>query len=209
MAMPDWEVASELVDYQQAVERMEKRAATIRSGDARELLWLLEHEPLYTAGRSAKSEDLLASDFPVYEAARGGQYTYHGPGQRIIYTMLDLKTRMREPDVRRFVWLLEEWIIRALSRLGVKGERREGRIGIWVVQGNTENKIAAIGIKLRQWVSFHGIAINIAPELSHYRGIVPCGIQQYGVTSLKALGIHISMAEFDDIMHQEFEGLPW
>lgn len=208
-SFPEWRVERGYVPYPDAVQVMQARANAIREGEAQELLWLVEHEPLYTAGRSAKGKDLLEQRYPVYEAERGGQYTYHGPGQRVIYTMLDLKARMREPDVRRFVWLMEEWVIRSLAHFQVEGERREGRVGIWVRVGNTEKKIAALGIKLKRWVSYHGIAVNIAPDLSHYTGIVPCGISEYGVTSLQELGKAASMEAFDAVLKEEFTALPW
>lgn len=201
----EWRIADGLTDYDTAVAEMEARAAAIRQGDAPELVWLVEHPPLYTAGTSADPSDLVAPDrFPVYKTGRGGEYTYHGPGQRVAYVMLDLKRR-RE-DVRAFVAALEEWIIRTLDRFNVKGERREDRVGVWVVRPEkpsgkpgepAEDKIAAIGIRLRKWVSFHGIAINLEPELAHYGGIVPCGIADHGVTSLVDLGLPVTMHDLD------------
>lgn len=186
---------------------MEERVAAIRDGTATELVWLLEHPPLYTAGTSAKEADLLDSTrFPVYRAGRGGQYTYHGPGQRIAYTMLDL--RERGPDVRCFVHNLEEWVIRALASFNVKGERREGRVGIWVDRGGgREDKIAAIGVRIRRWVTFHGISINVEPELEHFSGIVPCGIGDdgLGVTSLVDLGLPVTMTDLDIALQDGFE----
>ncbi len=201
----EWLKTDEAVDYEAALAFMESRVAAIRGGTADEAVWLLEHPPLYTAGTSADPADLLQPDrFPVYDAGRGGQYTYHGPGQRVAYVMLDLKKR--GADVRRYVHDLEEWIIATLARLGVRGERRQGRIGIWVArEGGREDKIAALGVRVRRWVSFHGIAINVAPDLSHFAGIVPCGIQEYGVTSLADLGIPATMEELDAHLKDAFE----
>ncbi|MBX3530721.1 MAG: lipoyl(octanoyl) transferase LipB [Rhizobiaceae bacterium] len=201
----EWRVEPGLTPYDQALAFMEQRAEAIREGTAGEMVWLVEHPPLYTAGTSARPADLLAPDrFPVHAAGRGGEYTYHGPGQRVAYVMLDLKSR-RE-DVRAFVAALEEWLIGALARVNVRGERRGDRVGVWVVRPDrpplpdgspAEDKVAAIGIRLRRWVSFHGIAINVEPDLSHFNGIVPCGIPGYGVTSLVDLGLPVSMADFD------------
>lgn len=209
----EWRIEPGLVDYPDALAVMEARAAAIREGTASEMVWLVEHPPLYTAGTSAQAADLLQPDrFPVFAAGRGGEYTYHGPGQRVAYVMLDLKRR-RE-DVRVFVGALEEWIIRTLDRFNVKGERREDRVGVWVVRPDrpplapgvpAEDKIAAIGIRLRRWVSFHGIAINVEPDLSHFTGIVPCGIAGYGVTSLVDLGLPVTMADLDVALKQGFE----
>jgi lipoyl(octanoyl) transferase len=201
---PDWQIAEVPVDYPAALDAMERRVAAIRAGTASELVWLLEHPPLYTAGTSARPEDLLdAGRFPVYAAGRGGQYTYHGPGQRVGYVMLDLKRRGE--DVRCFVRDLESWIIRTLLRFGVKGERREGRVGIWVDRGGgREDKIAAIGVRVRHWISFHGIALNIDPDLSHFSGIVPCGIRQHGVTSLWHLGHTPTVDEVDMALKTAF-----
>ncbi len=184
----EWIVSDRPVEYPEALDFMEKRVAEIRAGTAPEAVWLLEHPPLYTAGTSAKREDLLEPDrFPVYDAGRGGQYTYHGPGQRVAYVMLDLHKRGR--DVRCFVRDLEEWVIRTLAQFGVHGEIRDGRVGIWVDRGaGREDKIGAIGVRVRHWVTFHGISLNIDPDLSHFGGIVPCGITHYGVTSLWDLG---------------------
>jgi lipoyl(octanoyl) transferase len=205
----EWRISDGPVPYPEAVQAMEARVAAIRAGTAPEQIWLLEHRPLYTAGTSARSGDLLEPDrFPVYASGRGGQYTYHGPGQRVAYVMLDLKRR--EPDLRRFVHDLEEWIIRTLARFNVRGERRDGRIGIWVTRsGGREDKIAAVGVRVRHWVTYHGIAINLDPELEHFSGIVPCGIASgpaspFGVTSLYDLGILISMAEFDAALQGAF-----
>jgi lipoyl(octanoyl) transferase len=186
------------VAYEDAVAAMEDRVAQIRTGAAAERVWLLQHPPLYTAGSSARNEDLLDPfRFPVYQSGRGGQYTYHGPGQLVGYVMLDLESRGR--DVRRFVQDLESWLIGALARFAVRGERREGRVGIWVDRGaRREDKVAAIGVRLRRWVSYHGIAFNVEPDLSHFEGIVPCGIAGHGVTSLVDLGLPVTM---DDAAH--------
>jgi lipoyl(octanoyl) transferase len=208
----EWRIEPGRVAYPDALATMEARAAAIRSEAASELVWLVEHPPLYTAGTSAQQEDLVDPDrLPVFAAGRGGEYTYHGPGQRVVYVMLDLKRR-RE-DVRLFVASLEEWIIRALARVGVAGERREDRVGVWVVRPDrptvgdlpAEDKIAAIGIRLRRWVSFHGIAINVEPDLAHYAGIVPCGIADHGVTSLRDLGLSVTMADLDRALKAAFE----
>jgi lipoyl(octanoyl) transferase len=201
----EWIISDKKVDYPQAKAFMEARAAAIRDGAAPECIWLLEHPPLYTAGTSAKPEDLLEHNrFPVYDAGRGGQYTYHGPGQRVAYVMLDLKAR--GADIRCFVHDLEEWLIRTLARFGVTGERRDGRVGIWVVRpGGREDKIAAIGVRVRKWVSFHGVALNVDPDLSHFGGIIPCGIRQHGVTSLWDLGHTPTMDEVDMAMKDCFE----
>lgn len=201
--MVKWRQSVEPVDYAEAVAWMERRAAEIREGVAEECIWLLEHPPLYTAGTSSRPEDLLTPDrFPVYQAGRGGEYTYHGPGQRIAYAMLDLKAR--KPDVRWFVNSLEEWIIRTLAEFGVTGERREGRVGVWVVTPDGEKKIAALGVRVRRWVTFHGLSINLNPELEHFAGIVPCGIQEYGVTSLWDLGVEVGMSELDAVLKRQF-----
>lgn len=207
----EWRVSDSPVAYEAAVAEMEARARAIAAGDAPELVWLLEHPPLYTAGTSAKPEELLAARFPVFESGRGGQTTYHGPGQRVGYVMLNLKRR--GPDVRRFVASLEELVIRTLASFNVRGERREDRIGVWVKRPEKgegfEDKIAAFGIRVSQWVTLHGFALNVDPDLSHFAGIVPCGVreQRYGVTSLADLGIHVSMAEVDMILRREFEAL--
>lgn len=209
----EWAVSTGLTDYDTAVAAMEERAAAIRDGKAPERVWLVEHPPLYTAGTSAKPADLVEADkLPVFQTGRGGEYTYHGPGQRVVYVMLDLKRR-RE-DVRAFVGALEAWLIAALDRVNVRGEVRDGRVGVWVARPDkpplpdgspAEDKIAAIGIRLRRWVSFHGIAINIEPDLSHYGGIVPCGISEHGVTSLVDLGLPITMEDFDLHLKAAFE----
>lgn len=192
-----------LLSYPEAVTFMEERADAIAAGRANELVWMVEHPPIYTAGTSANLADLIDARFPVFKTGRGGQFTYHGPGQRVAYLMLDLKRR--KPDVRAFVRDLEEWLIRALAEFGVKGERRADRVGIWVAQpGGGEAKIAAIGVRVRRWVTFHGIALNVAPDLSHFSGIVPCGVREHGVTSLAALGIDTSMSEVGAALKRTF-----
>ncbi len=195
------------MEYPDALAVMEQRVAAIRAGTTPEMIWLLEHPPLYTAGTSAKATDLLNPRFPVFETGRGGEYTYHGPGQRVGYVMLDLKKRQRVPDIKLYVWQLEEWIIRALSDFGVKGERREGRVGIWVAHDGTESKIAALGVRIRHWVTYHGIAINVDPELSHFGGIVPCGIREFGVTSFHDRGVRISMNDLDAALIRHWAGV--
>ncbi len=206
---PEWRISAEPVDYETAVAEMESRVTAIRDNGAPELIWLLEHPPLYTAGTSAKPADLLnAGGLPVYQTGRGGQYTWHGPGQRVAYVMLDL--RRRGGDVRAYVQGLEDWVIRALDQFNVKGERREGRVGIWVDRGaGREDKIAAIGVRVRRWVTYHGIAINVEPELSHYEGIVPCGIadEKLGVTSLVDLGLPVTMEDLDNALMATFGGV--
>ncbi|MBV8738694.1 MAG: lipoyl(octanoyl) transferase LipB [Alphaproteobacteria bacterium] len=202
----EWRVSATAIPYPEAIEQMEQRVAAIRAGTAPELIWLLQHPPLYTAGTSARDEELLEPGrFPVYRAGRGGRYTYHGPGQRVVYVMLDLA--WRSEDVRCYVHHLEEWGIRTLARFGVAGERREGRVGIWVRSGDHEAKIAAIGVRVRRWVTYHGMAINIDPDLDHFRGIVPCGIAEHGVTSLAALGIRATMAEVDAVLRETFDAV--
>ncbi len=201
----EWRRGRAPVPYLAAVEAMEQRVAAIRAGEAAELIWLLEHPPLYTAGTSARHEELLQPDrFPVYRTGRGGRYTYHGPGQRVVYVMLDLARR--GIDVRCYVHRLEEWAIRALAQLGLSAERREGRVGIWVADPKTgEAKIAAIGVRVRRWVTYHGMAINVDPDLGHFAGIVPCGIAEHGVTSLAALGIRATMNDVDTALRTSFE----
>ena len=205
----EWHMSSGATEYPLALETMEARVAGIADG-VPELIWLVEHPPLYTAGTSSQPDDLLDGNrFPVFTAGRGGEYTYHGPGQRVCYAIMDLN--VRGCDIRQYVRDLEEWIIVTLAAFGVKGERREGRVGIWVdrgIEGDSiarEDKIAAIGVRVRRWVSFHGISINLNPDLSHYEGIVPCGISEFGVTSLKDLGVSISMAELDEALRRSFE----
>lgn len=205
MTTPEWRISDSQVPYPEALAEMEERVRAIREDGAPELVWLLEHPPLYTAGTSADAADLLTPErFPVYQTGRGGQYTYHGPGQRVAYVMLDLKARGE--DVRCFVHDLEEWIIRTLAQFTVKGERRDGRVGIWVDRGHgREDKIAAIGVRVRKWVTFHGIALNVEPDLSHFTGIVPCGIREHGVTSLWDLGITATMDEVDMALRASFD----
>lgn len=210
--MPEWTHLPGLAPYDETLAAMEARVAAIADGTAPEAIWLLEHPALYTAGTSARPEDLTdPGRFPVHAVRRGGQYTYHGPGQRVAYTMLDLNTRGR--DVRRFVCALENWVIATLAEFGVKGERRAGRVGVWVTRPDrppnpdgspAEDKIAAIGVKLRRWVSFHGLSINVEPDLSHFDGIVPCGIRDHGVTSLVDLGLPVTMADLDAALLRTF-----
>jgi lipoyl(octanoyl) transferase len=203
----EWQISDSLVAYETAVAAMEERVAAIRDGTAPDLVWLLEHPPLYTAGTSADPADLLdPGRLPVYQTGRGGQYTWHGPGQRIAYVMLDLKPR--GSDVRQFVGDLEEFLIRTLASFNIKGERRSGRVGIWVAERDgTENKIAAIGVRVRRWVTFHGVALNVDPDLSNFAGIVPCGISQHGVTSLARQGILVAMPEVDAAMKRAFRAV--
>lgn len=201
----DWAVSAAPVDYPAAVAAMEARVAAIRAGRAPEQVWLLEHPPIYTAGTGADPVELLdGSAFPIYATGRGGRYTYHGPGQRIAYVMLDLRRRRR--DVRAFVRGLEQWVIAALARFGVGGERRPGRVGIWIDRGGgREAKIAAVGVRVRHWITFHGVSINVSPDLGHYAGIVPCGVAAHGVTSLADLGVAASMEELDGALEATFE----
>ena len=205
----EWRVFDAPLDYPEALALMEARVAAIAAGTAPEAVWLLEHPALYTAGTSARPEDLLDARFPVYAAGRGGQYTYHGPGQRVAYVMLDLTQRGR--DVRCLVEGLEQWVIDTLAAHNIRGERRAGRVGVWVARPDKgpgrEDKIAAIGVRVRKWVTFHGISLNIAPDLSHYAGIVPCGIADQGVTSFEDLGVLISLAEVDSVLRRRFEAL--
>jgi len=205
----EWVIAEGLTPYEEAVAFMEARAEAIADGKAPELVWLVEHPPLYTAGTSAQDSDLREARFPVHKSGRGGQFTYHGPGQRVAYVMLDLKRRT--PDVRAFVAALEDWITATLATYNIRGERREDRVGVWVKRPDKgagfEDKIAAIGIRLRRWVTFHGISLNVEPALDHFSGIVPCGIsvQKYGVTSLVDLGIPVTMPEVDSALRAAFE----
>jgi lipoyl(octanoyl) transferase len=206
-----WRGSDEPVPYPEAIAFMERRVAEIRDGTAPETVWLLEHPPLYTAGTSADPSELLNGDrFPVFPSGRGGRFTYHGPGQRVAYVMLDLRTR--GTDVRAFVRGLEEWLIGTLERVGVRGERREGRVGIWVARAGTnhgtdgrEDKIAAIGVRVRRWITFHGISLNVEPDLGHFEGIVPCGITGHGVTSLRDLGIDATLADVDAALRAAFD----
>lgn len=209
----EWVVSTGLTPYPEAVEEMERRVASIRAGKARERVWLLEHPPLYTGGTSAQAGDLLAPDrFPVFKTSRGGQYTYHGPGQRVAYVMLDLEKRGK--DIRAFVHALEEWIIEALAAFGLRGEVRDGRVGVWIdrtadSESCREDKIAAIGVRVRKWVTFHGISFNVAPDLAHFSGITPCGINDagLGVTSLRDLGLSATMDDADVALRKAFEAV--
>lgn len=202
---PAWRISDAPVPYPDAIAYMEEHVAAMHRGTAGELVWLLEHPPLYTAGTSADPAELLEPDrFPVFRTGRGGRHTYHGPGQRVAYVMLDL--RDRGADVRAYVHQLESWVIATLARFNVRGERREGRVGIWVPRrGGREDKIAAIGVRIRRWISFHGIAINVEPDLSHFTGIVPCGIAEHGVTSLVDLGLPVTMSEVDSALRATFD----
>ena len=213
--MVNWIKTDEFIAYPDALERMEQIVSSLISGNDLEHVWLLEHPELYTAGTSANLSDLIDPDlFPVYSSQRGGQYTYHGPGQRIAYTMLDLNKRGK--DVRKYVHSLEEWIIQTLAEFDIKGERRKDRVGVWVVRDDKppsssgqflEDKIAAVGVRLRKWISFHGIAINVNPNLNHYKGIVPCGIQQHGVTSLADLGLKVTIEDLDKALIKTFDNV--
>jgi len=204
---PDWLVSEGLVSYPEAIEMMETRVEAIHQGKASEMVWLLEHPPLITSGTSARAEDLISPDrFPVHNAGRGGQYTYHGPGQRVGYVMLDL--RRRGQDLRCYVHQLEDWIIKTLKMFDINGERRDGRVGIWVSRTDgREDKIAAIGVRVRRWITYHGIAINLAPDLEHFSSIVPCGISAHGVTSIKACGRDVTMVELDQVMQETFNAV--
>ncbi len=204
----EWKFSQKLVPYEEAVKGMEARVADIRENNADELIWSLEHPSLYTGGTSANAQDLIGKDFPVYETGRGGQYTYHGPGQRVSYVMCNLKKKQQVPDIKKYIWSLEEWIILTLGAFNIQGERREGRIGIWVETPSGEKKIAAIGVRIRHWVTYHGLAINVNPDLSHFSGIVPCGIKQFGVTSFHDLGQKISMSDLDKVMQETVKRVP-
>lgn len=207
----EWKISKTPVEYETAVDVMEERVASIRAGDKSELIWLLEHPPIYTAGTSAKEEDLLSPKFPVFETGRGGQYTYHGPGQRVAYVMLDLKKRQQAPDIKQYIRNLEQWIIDSLQEFDIAGKRVDGRVGIWVERNkdlnnevkHAEAKIAAIGVRVRHWVTYHGISINLNPDLSHFSDIVPCGISDAGVTSFNDLGIKASMDELDRVLRDK------
>ena len=211
--MLKWTNANHLIDYPSALAHMDNRVRGVIDGTMSEEIWLLEHPPLYTAGTSAKSKDLVSPDrFPVFQSRRGGEYTYHGPGQRVAYAMLDLNNRGR--DVRKYVWKLEEWVILTLKQFDIIAERRTGRVGVWVTRPDkpllpdgspAEDKIAAIGVRIRKWVTFHGISINLSPDLSHYNGIIPCGINDYGVTSLQDLGIPATLNDLDQALKVAFE----
>jgi len=201
--LPEFKFSSGLVDYPEAVAAMEQRVLEIQENGASELVWFLEHPPLYTIGTSGKAQDVLDRNLPVYSSGRGGQVTYHGPGQRVVYVMLDLNKRQK--DLKHFVHHLEEWIIQSLQDLGVTSYRREGRVGLWVPRdSNIDDKIAAIGVRVKKWVTFHGIAINVAPDLTHYQGIIPCGIQDHGVTSLQHLGKNTSLQDMDAALQKQF-----
>jgi len=201
----EWRISDDLVSYSSAVAEMEARVAAIKAGNAPELVWLLEHPPLYTGGTSAKPADLLnPNNLPVHGTGRGGQYTYHGPGQRVGYVLIDLARR--DADVHRYVHDLEEWLIRTLARFNLRGERRQGRVGIWIAENDgRENKIAAIGVRIRHGITFHGVALNVDPDLSNFAGIIPCGIRDHGVTSLAAQGILVSMPEVDSALRAAFD----
>ncbi len=203
-----WQVSPGLTGYEAAIANMRARIADIRAGQAPELIWLVEHPPLYTAGTSAMADDLQDPErFPTYDAGRGGQWTYHGPGQRVVYAMLDLDQphgAIRARDIRAYVAGLEAWMIATLADFGVRGETRAGRVGIWVVDGGAEAKIGAIGVRVSRWVSWHGLALNVHPDLSHFSGIIPCGIREHGVTSLAALGVDSTMADVDEALARNF-----
>lgn len=204
----EWKVSTDLVFYEDAVGFMEDRVAKIHAGKASDLIWLLEHPSLYTGGTSARPEDLLKTDIPAYDTGRGGQYTYHGPGQRIAYVMMNLRNKQKAPDLKSYICSLEEWVIQTLKEFGIDGERREGRVGIWVnMDDGSEKKVAAIGVRVRKWVTYHGIAINVNPDLSYFDGIVPCGIKEHGVTSLEELGVSAAMQEVDEVLRRKVECL--
>ncbi len=211
----EWHITPGLTDYPAALEAMAARVAAIQKGEAEELVWLVEHPPLYTLGTSAKAADVLGHDIPSFETGRGGQVTYHGPGQRVVYLMLDLKKRAaargQEPDLRAYVKDLERWIIATLAAFGIEGFTRDGRVGVWVNANhesritNHEAKIAALGVRVQKWVTSHGIALNVNPDLSHYAGIVPCGIREFGVTSMHQMGVTVGMAEVDRMLREAFD----
>ena len=200
----EWTISGNPIEYEDAVAVMEDTVADIRAGSSPEQIWLLEHPPLYTAGTSANPADLVDQKFPVYQTGRGGQYTYHGPGQRVAYVMLDLKKRQQTPDIKQYICALEQWVINTLQEFDIKGERRQGRVGIWVVKPDgSEAKIAAIGVRIRHWVTYHGISINLNPDLSHFSGIVPCGIAEHGVTSFEDLGVQATMRQLDAALERQ------
>jgi len=202
----EWQISDTRIEYPDAVEAMEARVAEIRHGRARELAWAVEHPPIYTKGTSANSAELLQPMlFPVYDTGRGGRYTYHGPGQRVVYVMLNLRGEGRRPDIRRYVRDLENWLIDTVADFGVRAFRRDGRVGVWVATDMGEAKIGALGVRVRHWVTFHGVSLNIEPDLKHYQGIVPCGVREYGVTSLVDLGVPVTMPEVDARLRANFE----
>ncbi len=198
----EWRVSKGLTRYEEALADMENRARDIAEGKARELIWLLEHPPLYTAGTSAVDNEMIDPRFPVYNAGRGGRYTYHGPGQRVVYVMLNLKKRAQ--NVRLFVHALEDWVIEALDHIGIKGRSEEGRVGIWTDDHGVDSKIGAIGVRVRRWVTYHGFAINVAPDLEHFTGIIPCGLPDFGITSVKKLGVNAQMEDIDQSLSHCF-----
>jgi lipoyl(octanoyl) transferase len=202
--LPDieWRLSDDLVPYEVALTEMEQRARDIADGHARELIWLLEHPPLYTAGTSAVPDEMIDPRFPVYVAGRGGRYTYHGPGQRVVYVLINLKNRRQ--DIRLFVHALEEWVIESLAQLGISGRREDGRVGIWTDDNGLDSKIGAIGVRVRRWVTYHGFSINVDPDLSHFNGIIPCGLPDFGVTSVQKLGINSHMGDLDDALSHCF-----
>lgn len=203
MSLCEWKSQDGLVSYEDALNWMENRVLALQSEQAPECVWFLEHPPLYTLGTSGKEMDVVEpNQFPVFKSGRGGQVTYHGPGQRVGYVMLDLKKHKQ--DIRWYVWMLEEWVIQALQNFGIKGERRKGRVGVWVQKGDIDYKIAAVGVRVQKWITSHGLALNVNPDLSHYKTIIPCGLSQYGVTSFADLGIFVTMEEVDRILRQSF-----
>jgi len=201
----EWDIFDTPAPYESTIQLMEDRVAQIKTGQSPESIWLLEHPPLYTAGTSAHDNDMLTPQFPVYKTGRGGQYTYHGPGQVIAYVMMNLKKRQQAPDIKRYVWCLEEWIIRTLAQIGIDGYRISGRVGIWVKDGVSDAKIAAIGVRVRHWVTYHGISINLNPDLSHFDNIVPCGISDAGVTSIEKLAIEIERKTLHKLLQETFK----
>ncbi|MBI3420428.1 MAG: lipoyl(octanoyl) transferase LipB [Proteobacteria bacterium] len=203
MTMPIWQTEQKLIDYPTALSAMESHVEGLLAGKAPEKIWLLEHPPLYTAGTSARAEELLNARFPVYDAGRGGRYTYHGPGQRVAYVMIDLKRR--GCDVRAYIDHLEAWVQTALASFGIQAAKREGRVGLWVNDKGHDQKIAAIGVRIRRWVTWHGVAVNVNPDLSHFGGIVPCGLADYGVTSMHALGVPVTLAQFDQALQKHWQ----